>query len=202
MQIGIAGILAILLGLALTLGSCAGVNTSQIEDLADGLGIEPVDISFAGSSEEDDFSWDDLDLATTWVMVDTAEECAEGAGVGTFPDIKSIEIGRGAPDVSYAYEEGHAQAVCFYPGFFLFVDKALYANADSIVGDDRTFDLEWTVTIKGIEVACSGYEEGVTCNAIFADGNCVYSIQAIGPDDNPNQGLNATELEAFVTALL
>ena len=210
MHLGIAGLLAFLLGLVLALGNCSGVDTSSIEELGDSLGIEPMEISFDGSglnmggteSEDDFFSWDEMDFEMEWTVAETAEECAEGAGVGTFPDCTTIDIWYGDPSVYYYYKENHAQALCIYEGIFASVDKAVYEGIDDVSDDDRDFDLEWTETIDGVEVQCFGYEDGIVCKALFNDGEYAYSVYTMGPDDNINLGLTVEELGQFVSALL
>ena len=56
--IGVGGLLGIILGLVLALGSCTGIDTTPIEDLADDLGVEPIEIPVGGT---DDLSFLDED---------------------------------------------------------------------------------------------------------------------------------------------
>lgn len=198
-------LLSVILALLLTLGSCAGIDTSQIEDYAASLGIEPavLPIGLGGSSSAgDDFSWDDLDFESPWTEAANAEECAAGAGIDSFPSFDTVDINYDDPAFFYYYQDGHAQALCIYYGLSLVIDKAVYEGVDDISEDDRTFDLEWSETIEGVEVTCFGFEEGMTNKALFIDGDYVYAIEVWGSDDDLLRGLTSEELALFVTALL
>ena len=203
MQVGgAAALLGIILGLVLSLGSCAGIDTTPIEDLADGLGVEPIAIPLGDMGGADDLDWDDMDFETPWTAVETAEEAAEGAGVETFPDFMNLETSNQPESAYYYYEVDHAQAIVFYDGFAAFVDKAVYAGVDDIADDDRSFDLTWSETVDGIAIECSGLREGEICKAIFVNGDYVYSIDVLGYDDDPDKGISAEDLALIVSAML
>ena len=197
MQAGVGVVLGAIIALLLSLGSCAGVDTSQIEQYANSLGIGPVEVPFEGMTGEDD-----MDAEIGWKYAESAEECAEGAGFATFPALEDLGLDLGEPSVSYYYQDGHAQAFYIATDLAVFVDKALYTGVDDISMDDRPFNLEWTETIEGVDVDCFGDQEGMVCKAIFANGDCVYSITAFGPDDDLNRGLSSEDLAILVTALL
>ncbi|MBR2836168.1 MAG: hypothetical protein IKE43_10755 [Coriobacteriales bacterium] len=209
-------LLGILLALIISLGSCVGIDTSQIEDTAADYGIVPIELSDVLGSfdygtasnssgypryEESDDDFDSIVITT--VSVQTAQEAADGAGVGSFVAFEDLE-GLSLTNTSnfYYYENNRADAIAFYDGIVLFVDKATYDYDGTVANDDRDFSLEWSQSINGISVDCYGYNKEEVCKATFTDGTYLYGIVAYGPDDNIEAGLSLADLAVLVNALV
>ena len=214
---GLGFILGILLALVLALGSFAGIDTSQLEDTASDYGIVPIELSDVldslgsglGLSDSLGGSEDDLygDTENPVTNVETAQDAADGAGVGSFVDLEALELSFGKVSdylsVYYVFEEGMASGIAIYDDVLLTVDKSTLAyTGDLFAIDSRDFSLEWSQTIDGIEVECFGYNQEGVGKAIFTDGTYMYGITAVGLGDQPEYGLSIADLTVLIDALV
>ena len=203
MQTSIGVLLAsILLGAVLALGSCAGVDTSQIEELADMYGIN---VSTQDEENVASTGNEGLGLFNPWTETADAVDAAEGAGLDSFLVAESDDLGLdlgGLFAVTYSYtDDGMAQALLDFPASQVLVRKAVYTGEDDISGDYRTFGLQWTETFGDVEVTCQGNRAGAACKTTWVDGDYAYAIVATGLGGDADFGLTAASLEGIVDAL-
>ncbi|MBR2836159.1 MAG: hypothetical protein IKE43_10710 [Coriobacteriales bacterium] len=213
---GMALLLSILLALILALGSCTGIDTSQIEEAADDLGIAPAELSdifgdlgggfdYDGYSLYSDDSDDDIfgDYETETETADSAQEAAEGAGFESFVAPGDFDLSLGeSSSAHYFYQDGLASGIFFYDELVVFIDKADLGSVDAITDtDDREFSLEWSQTISGFQIKCFGYDKESVCKATFTDGDYYYMIDAMASDDDLESGLSIADLTAIINAL-
>ena len=115
-------------------------------------------------------------MANPWSDVETPQEAAEGAGVGSFQVPESgTETTAGALEWSaFRCMEGIAEADGTLGEADLTVRKGL--SQDDISGDYREYAAAWTQDVGCLEVLCSGPEEGRASKVTWTDGEYSYSI--------------------------
>ena len=143
-------------------------------------------------------------MANPWTDVNTAEEAAEGAGVGYFtvPE-ENTETAVGPVNwYGFRYMEHIAEADGAIGVAELTVRKGLKQDTEDVSGDYTEYALTWTVEADGWQVTCFGNEEGKTMKAIWLSDNFSYSIMVRGQGDvHDTYGLDGEIIEALVSAI-
>ena len=144
------------------------------------------------------------ELANPWTDVSTAEEAADGAGVGYFmvpEDDSQSSIG---PINWYGYRcmEGIAQADGAIGAAELTVRKGLKQDTTDVSGDYETYAFEWTQEVDDWQVSCFGNVEGQMMKAIWVSDNFIYSIEVRGQGDLYDTfGLGAEDTALLVSGI-
>ena len=145
-----------------------------------------------------------IGMANPWTEVNTAEEAADGAGVGYFmvPE-ENTETSFGPVNwFGFQYMEGIAEADGAIGASELTVRKGLKQDTEDVSGDYTEYALEWTVEADGWQVACFGNEEGKAMKAIWVSDNFSYSIMVRGQGDAyDTYGLDGETISALVAGI-
>ena len=143
-------------------------------------------------------------IANPWTEVKTAEEAADGAGVGYFtvPE-ENTETTRGPVNwYGFQYMEGIAEADGAIGAAELTVRKGLKQDTEDVSGDYTEYALEWTVESDGWQVTCCGNEENKAMKAIWLSDNFSYSILVRGQGDLcDTYGLDEAAIDTLVTMI-
>ena len=143
-------------------------------------------------------------MANPWTGATTADEAAEGAGVGYFavPE-ENAETARGPVNwYGFRYMEHIAEADGAIGVAELTVRKGLRQDTQDVSGDYTEYALEWTVEADGWQVTCFGNEEGKAMKAIWLSDNFSYSIMVRGQGDAyDTYGLDDETIAALVTMI-
>ncbi len=145
-------------------------------------------------------------MANPWSSAASAQEAADGAGVGSFSTPVGTETSLGIMDESwaeYSYMEGLAECHCPVAAVEMFIRKGLadIANEGDVSGDYNAYAHTWTTDINGITVTCWGNRDQEATKTIWADGDYCYSLLAIGGGGDSDFGLSPEDLAAFVSAI-
>ena len=103
-----------------------------------------------------------MGVPNPWSEAATAQEAGEGAGFAdgfTVPEQLPID-GIEWIDVTYKYMAGTAQADYEAGAVAGCVRKGQGVSGQEFTGDYNVYEHTWTVDAGGIEVTCSGHEEG------------------------------------------
>lgn len=142
--------------------------------------------------------------ANPWTEAATADEAADGAGVGTFkvPD-QGTMIGGGEVDLmTFRYMEGLAEADGYVGTAVLTVRKGLSQNGEDVSGDYTEYAYQWSQEEGGLDVRCFGNEEGKTMKAIWVSEDFSYSINVRGQGDIADTyGLSPEDIAALVEGI-
>ena len=145
-------------------------------------------------------------VGNPWSDVATAEEAAEGAGVGTF-ECAGIETSLGTTEPQgYRRMEGLAEAqfpiaavdMCIRKGTQAAQDDASKNGMGDISGDYNDYQYTWTQDIGDITAQCSGNRDGEATNTTWKNGDYYYSITAFGAGGDDDFGLSPEDVEALV----
>lgn len=236
MQTTLGLLLGVILGAILALGSCAGINTGPIEDIAEGFGIDPVEVpldeivegvdtdaiieelsqvgpvdardaldmleAYGVLDELSEEEYEAVDaVVPDWVVVDDAQQAAEGAGFDAFLAPEGFELSLGEPfAVTYSYMDGVAQAAYDYPASRVTVRKA-FADAGDPASLYAGYPLEWGEGTDGASITCYGRVDGQACKTLVVVGDYIYSIVAEGLGGDDAFGLGEEDLAKVVSAL-
>lgn len=143
-----------------------------------------------------------IGMENPWHVASTAEEAAEGAGVGTFSVPEGVEISLGTVKVlSFRYMDTVAQADCPIGAVDMTIRKGKpdheIAEGD-ISGDYNTYQYEWTEKIGSREVKCFGNRKGEATKTFWAENGFDYVILAFGSGGDMDFGLSADDLKILV----
>ncbi len=139
----------------------------------------------AAKKAEPEESSENTNVANPWTDVETAEEAADGAGVGYFmvPE-ENTETGGGIVNVTgFRDMKELAQADGYIGTAELTIRKGLKQNSKDVSGDYTEYKYEWEADLDGMPVRCFGNEEGKTMKAIWLSDNFSYSIFVRGQGD-------------------
>ena len=145
-----------------------------------------------------------IGMPNPWVDAASAEEAAEGAGVGYFlvPEGGTEIVGGRIDFGAFRYMKGLAEAEGWVGAAELTVRKGLKQDSTDVSGDFTEYAYTWTVEADGWEVTCFGNEEGRMMKAIWLSDNFSYSIVVRGQGDYyMTYGLGAEDVVALVTAI-
>ena len=145
-----------------------------------------------------------IGMPNPWADAATAEEAAEGAGVGYFlvPEGGTEIVGGRIDFGAFRYMNGLAEADGWVGAAELTVRKGLKQDSADVSGDYTDYAYTWTVEADGWEVTCFGNEEGRMMKAIWLSDNFSYSITVRGQGDYYlSYGLGAEDVVALVTAI-
>lgn len=143
-------------------------------------------------------------MANPWSEAGSADEAAQGAGVGSFqlPE-NGTETSGGQVDFTYyQYMEGLAEADGAIGAAELTVRKGLKKDGEDVSGDYTEYAFQWTQEAGGLQISCSGNEDGKTMKAIWTSGDNSYCFLVRGQGDlYETYGIDADAVEALVTAI-
>ena len=142
-------------------------------------------------------------MANPWSDVASAQEAAEGAGFDNFvlPENGTM-FGNGSFDIGqYRCMDGIAQAEGNLGAAVIMIRKGTGGEPD-ISGDYNEYAHQWTVDANGIEVACSGNEEGRATKSLWSADGYEYCILATAQGDDPMDfGLEEADLITLVNTI-
>lgn len=152
-------------------------------------------------------------LANPWASAETAQEAADGAGVGYFEvpeDGTEVSIGP-INWYGYQYMEYLAEADGAIGAAELTVRKGINAkrapedvsyDGNDVSGDYTEYAYTWDMDVDDWKVTCSGNEDGKTMKAIWQSDNFSYSIMVRGQGDlHDTFGLGPDDTAALVKAV-
>jgi hypothetical protein len=166
-------------------------------DLEDVIGRVSVTVEGA----EEDFA---IGMANPWSDAETAEEAADGAGVGYFlvPENGTEAVGGRIDWFGFRYMDRLAEADGAVGAAELTVRKGLKQDSEDVSGDYTEYAYTWTQEADGWEVTCYGNEEGRMMKAVWLSDNFSYSVTVRGQGDLYTvYGLGADDVVALVTAI-
>lgn len=185
---------AIAVALALALTACASNSQDNV-------------------STEDAEAGETTSLANPWTSVETAQEAADGAGVGYFEvpaDGTQSSIGP-INWYGYQYMDYLAEADGAIGAAELTVRKGINAekapedvsyDGDDVSGDLTDYAYTWDMDVDDWKVTCFGNEDGKTMKAIWQSDNFSYSIMVRGQGDLYDTfGLGSDDTAAIVKAV-
>ena len=144
-------------------------------------------------------------VANPWQTAATAEEAAEGAGIGSFVVPEGAELSLGTVKVEeYRYMDGMAEANAPVAAVELTFRKGkpeLETAEHDISGDYNEYKYNWKTTIGDKEVTCSGNREGEATTAVWFDDGMDYAVMARGAGGDDDFGLSADDLEVLVNGI-
>ena len=146
---------------------------------------------------------ENVGIANPWTEAKTAEEAAEGAGVGNFnvPEDKTETKAGEIVWSAFRYMEGIAEAEGLIGSAELTVRKGLKEYED-VSGDYTEYAHEWTQELGDLKINCFGNEEGKTMKAVWVTDNFSYSIMVRGQgDEYDTYGIEADALEVLAGAI-
>ena len=147
---------------------------------------------------------ENVGIANPWTEAKTAEEAAEGAGVGNFnvPEDKTETKAGEIVWSAFRYMEGIAEAEGLIGSAELTVRKGLKQEYEDVSGDYTEYAHEWTQELGDLKINCFGNEEGKTMKAVWVTDNFSYSIMVRGQgDEYETYGIEADALEALAGAI-
>lgn len=125
-----------------------------------------------------------VNMANPWTDVDTMDEAAEGAGVGSLIFTEDgTETAAGLLTWhAYRYMEGIAEVDGVIGSADITVRKGL-ASLGDISGDYNTYNYTWELEVDDITVNCSGNAEGEAMLFTWTNGDYNYSVVVRGQGD-------------------
>ena len=139
-----------------------------------------------------------------WHDAATADEAADGAGVGYFtvPE-NGTEVTGGRIDFTgFRYMKNLAEADGAVGAAELTVRKGLKQDSEDVSGDYTAYPYAWTQEVDGWEVYCLGNEDGKMMKAIWLSDNFSYSIVIRGQGDlAESYGVDADAVAALVSGI-
>lgn len=197
---GAAAVLALLTAVLMVfaLAGCGKSEPAQEEQPAE-----------APAAEEPAAEEPTANMANPWTDVKTAEEAAEGAGVGTF-ECAGIEtsLGTTEPEV-YRWMKGIAEAQIPIAAVDMTIrkgteDAAVYEAENGmgdISGDYSDYKYTWTQNVGDVAVQCKGNRKGESTNTTWKAGDYYYSITAFGAGGDDDFGLSKKDVKALVGSI-
>ena len=137
-----------------------------------------------------------------WKEAATAEEAAEGAGLGSFkvPDGVETTMGTVVP-LSYSYIDGVADADISVDNVDLHFRKGLASEYDDVSFEKTIYFHDWTREVGGTPVKCYGNRDGEATKTVWTDGKYVYALLVNGAGEDEDYGLLVPDVEALVDAV-
>lgn len=154
--------------------------------------------------ESPDASSESTGMANPWTEVETAVEAAQGAGVDEFvvPEENMETTGGPVNWSGFQYMNGIAEADGWVGAAELTVRKGLKQDGEDVSGDYTEYAFQWTQDVDGVDVACSGNEEGRAMKAIWVTDDFSFSIMIRGQGDiYDTYGVDAEAINALVAAI-
>ena len=145
-----------------------------------------------------------MGMPNPWTEVETADEAAQGAGVGYFlaPEEGAQTPGGQVNWYAFRCMQGIAQANGYIAAAELTVRKGLKQDGEDVSGDYTEYAFEWTQIADGWQVNCYGNEEGAAMKVVWVSDNFSYSIIVRGQGDLYDvYGLDGEAVEALVKAI-
>lgn len=150
-------------------------------------------------------------IANPWSDAATAQEAAEGAGVGEFNLLAENTMVENGPVNwdSYHFMEGIAQADGYVGAGLMSVRKGLPSAAvekvdgvNDISGDYNEYDHSWELDANGTTIHCYSYEEGRTMKAIWESSDYCYAmlLRSQG-DDEYKFGLGDNDIKTIASSI-
>ena len=186
--------IAAALAMALTMTSCASKSQESTETNAAETG-------------------ESTSIANPWTSVETAQEAADGAGVGSFEvpaDGTQSSIGP-INWYGYQYMDYLAEADGAIGAAELTVRKGINAekapedvsyDGNDVSGDYTEYAYTWDMDVDDWKVTCFGNEDGKTMKAIWQSDNFSYSIMVRGQGDlHDTFGLGSDDTTAIIKAV-
>ena len=137
-----------------------------------------------------------------WKEVATAEEAAEGAGLGSFNVPEGIKTTMGTiVPLSYSYIDGAADADISVDNVDLHFRKGLVSGYDDVSFDKTIYFHDWTREVGGTVVKCYGNRDGEAIKTVWTDGKYVYALLVNGAGEDQDYGLLVPDVEALVNAV-
>ena len=162
---------------------------------------------------EDAETGESTSLANPWTSAETAQEAADGAGVGYFEvpeDGTEVSIGP-INWYGYQYMEYLAEADGAVGAAELTVRKGINAerapedvsyDGNDVSGDYTEYAFTWEMDVDDWKVTCFGNEDGKTMKAIWQSDNFSYSIMVRGQGDLYDTfGLGSDDTAAIIKAV-
>ena len=178
-------------------------NSLNIQSYA-GIDQKPAPAEEASSSESGTSEESADGMANPWSEVQTAEDAAEGAGVGYFllPE-NGTEMDGGRVDWSgFQYMEHLAEADGYIGTAELTVRKGLKQESDDVSGDYTEYLFEWEQEAGDFTARCFGNEEGKMMKAVWLSDNFSYSIMVRGQGDiYDTYGIGEEDVVALISAI-
>lgn len=187
--------------LALALAGCAGGGAASS---ASSTAEESSVPASAASSEESSAA---TGMPNPWSDVASLEEAAAGAGLDSFVvplDANLSGQSLQADWATYRCMDGLAEVQIPVGAVEMIIRKGLASAAvdpGDISGDYNEYANTWTQDIGGVEVTCFGNREGEATKSIWAVGDNLYSILAIGAGGDTDFGLAAEDLATLVSGI-
>lgn len=152
-------------------------------------------------------------LANPWTSAETAQEAAEGAGVGYF-EVPADDTQSSIGPINwngYQYMEYLAEAHGAIGAAELTVRKGINAekapegiayDGNDVSGDLTEYAYTWEMDVDDWKVTCFGNEDGQMMKAIWKSDNFSYSIMVRGQGDLYDTfGLGAEDTAVLVRAI-
>jgi hypothetical protein len=199
------------LAMVLALSAC-GQSAAPAQEAAQSSGVasQSVQTESAEASEavsqsgEAEGSSEGAGMANPWTVVDTAAAAAEGAGVGSFQLPEDMTETSGGPVgwTEFQYMEGIAEAYGGIGAAELTARKGLAQDGEDVSGDYTEYAYQWTQDVNGIQVSCSGNEEGKTMKGVWTANDYSYSIMVRGQGDiYDTYGIDADAVQLLVETI-
>ncbi|MBQ7566155.1 MAG: hypothetical protein IJT18_03465 [Oscillospiraceae bacterium] len=121
-------------------------------------------------------------MVNPWTDVKTAQDAADGAGVGYFKlPAENTETPIGPVNwTAFRCMKGIAEADGFVGVPELTIRKGLKQDTKDVSGDYNEYKFTWTEDVGDWQVTCSGNTEGRAAKAIWLSDNFSYSIMVRG----------------------
>ena len=187
--------------LAMVLAGCASSASSSAASGSSSAGSSEA-ASTSGESSTASSSEASVGMPNPWSDAATAQEAGEGAGFAdgfTVPDqlpVGDIEW----IDVTYKYMTGMAQADYEAGAVAGCVRKGQGVSGQEFTGDYNVYEHTWTVEADGIEVTCSGHEEGKTNLGEWSADGYSYAVYMEGLGGE-NVGVTDAEMVNVVASV-
>ena len=186
--------IALAAAMMMSLAACSGTAESSTE--ATSASVE------SSSSSEDNGGGGGP--VNPWSDAKSLEEAAQGAGLGIFEIDESVLIsGEKLQLVGYSYMPGMAQAEYELGAAEIKIRKGLDvipSDGFDISGDYNSYANDWTINLNGIEISCSGSNDGDSMRTLWKVDDKCYSIVTKG-SGGESYGLSEDDLRSIVAGI-
>lgn len=147
----------------------------------------------------------DEQATTTMANPWTSAESGEEAGKGAFDDVFAVPEDLALGDIEwkapkFSYMEGIAEANYDGGAVEAWVRKGSGVSGSDLHGVYNEFEVSWTTDVDGVQVSCSGHEEGVANLLEWNVGNYGYTAYVIGLGGE-NYGVDAADVAGLVGSI-
>ncbi len=147
----------------------------------------------------------DEQATTTMANPWTSAESGEEAGKGAFDDVFAVPEDLALGDIEwkapkFSYMEGIAEANYDGGAVEAWVRKGSGVSGSDLHGVYNEFEVSWTTDVDGVQVSCSGHEEGVANLLEWNVGNYGYTAYVIGLGGE-NYGVDAADISGLVSSI-